>query len=196
MKGHDSNAHLLTGSKEMTQGNFMTWAGTCNACGKMRRAGHGLFYSNFWLGWEGFHPCRNVWCGKCYQESGSNPFPRLDDNEEANGSDLDLDTTESYQRHRCGRNGDHLMGVPFECNLCSFQNVTGWDPVLGDHNDHFTLVAIHQVLLDVMWARELDTVAGNWARAKRDYITAVKHLSLKTESGVATPGAWQPHSDR
>jgi hypothetical protein len=33
--------------------------------------------------------------------------------------------------------------------------------VLGDHNDHFTLVAIHRVLLDVMWARELDTVAGN-----------------------------------
>jgi hypothetical protein len=73
------------------------------------------------------------------------------------------------------------MGVPFECNLCSFQNVTGRDPVLGDHNDHFTLVAIRQVLLDVMWAREPDTVAGNWARARRDYITAVNHLSLRTE---------------
>jgi hypothetical protein len=54
--------------------------------------------------------------------------------------------------------------------------------VLGDHNDHFTLVAIRRVLLDVMWAREPDTVAGNWARAKRDYITAVNHLSLRTES--------------
>ena len=53
------------------------------------------------------------------------------------------------------------MGVPFECNLCSFRDVTGRDPVLGDQNDHFTLVAIHRVLLVVMWARELDTVAGN-----------------------------------
>ena len=53
--------------------------------------------------------------------------------------------------------------------------------MLGDHNDHFTLVAIRRVLLDVMWARELDTVTGNWARAKRDYITAVNHLSLRTE---------------
>jgi hypothetical protein len=159
----------------------MTWVGTRNACGKMQRAGHGLFCSNFWLGREGFCPCRNVWCGKCYRESGSNPFPRLDDNEEANGSDLDLDTTESNQWHRYKRNGDHLMGIPFECNLCSFRNVTGWDPVLGDQNDHFTLVAIRRVLLDVMWAREPDTVARNWARAKRDYITAVNHLSLRTE---------------
>jgi hypothetical protein len=53
---------------------------------------------------------------------------------------------------------------------------------VGIHNDHFTLVAIRRVLLDVMWAREPDTVAGNWARAKRgDYITAVNHLSLRTE---------------
>jgi hypothetical protein len=36
MKGHDSNAHLLTGLKGMTQGNFMTWVETCNVCGKMR----------------------------------------------------------------------------------------------------------------------------------------------------------------
>ena len=181
MKGHDSNAHLLTGSKEMTQGNSMTWMGTCNACGKMRRAGHGLFCSNYWLGGEGFHPCRNVWCGGCYWEAIRDPFLRLDDNDKANESDLDLDTIESNQRYRYGRNRDHLMGVPFECNLCSFRNVTGQDPVLGDHNDHFTLVAIRRVSLDVMWAREPDTVTGNWARSRRDYITAVNHLSLRAE---------------
>ena len=101
---------------------------------------------------------------------------------EANGSDLDLNQPEAHDRYRSERNGDHLMGVPFECDLCSFQNVTGRDPVLGDHNDHFTLVAIRRVLLDVMWAREPDTVAGNWARARRDYLTAVNHLSLRTES--------------
>ncbi len=54
--------------------------------------------------------------------------------------------------------------------------------MLGDHNDHFTLVAIRRVLLDVMWAREPDTVAGNWAQGRRDYLTAVTHLSLRTES--------------
>jgi hypothetical protein len=49
------------------------------------------------------------------------------------------------------------------------------------HNNHFTLVAIRHILTDVMWARELDTVAGNWARSRRDYVTATTHLSLRTQ---------------
>jgi hypothetical protein len=157
------------GSKEMTQENYMSWMGACNTCGKMRRAGHGLFCSNYLLGREGSCPCRNVWCGPCYREAASDPFPRLDKNGEVNGSDLDLGTPETSDRYCCGRNRDHLMGVPFECDLCSFRNVVGRDPVLGDYNDHFTLVAIRRVLLDVMWARAPDTVAGNWARSRRDY---------------------------
>jgi hypothetical protein len=176
------NAHLLMGSREMSQEKYMSWMGACITCGKMRQAGHGLFCSNYLLGREGFPPCRNVWCGECYREIKSNPFPRLDKLGEANGSDLDLDTPETSQRYRCGRNGDHLMGVPFECNLCSFRNVSGCDPVLGNHKDHFTLVAIRRVLIDVMWAREPDTVAGNWARSKRDYDMATNHLSLRTQS--------------
>ncbi len=43
-------------------------------------------------------------------------------------------------------------------------------------------MAIRRVLIDVMWAREPDTVAGNWARSKRDYVTAMNHLSLRTQS--------------
>jgi hypothetical protein len=160
----------------------MSWMGVCNVCGKMRQAGHGLFCSIYLLGRGGFRPCRNVWCGACYREAASDPFPRLDKNEEANGFDLHLDMPETYNHYRCGRNGDHLMGVPFKCDLCSFRNVTGRDPVLGSHNDHFTLVAIQRVLLDVMWAREPDTVAGNWARSRRVFLTAVNHLSLRTES--------------
>jgi hypothetical protein len=160
----------------------MSWMGACNACGKMRRVGHRLFCSNYLLGRGGFRPCRNVWCGACYREAASNPFPRLDKNKDANGSDLDLDTPKTYNCYRCGRNGDHLMGVPFECDLCSFRNVIGRYPVLGSHNDHFMLVAIWRVLLDVMWAREPNTVAGNWARSRRDYLMAVNHLRLRTES--------------
>jgi hypothetical protein len=34
----------------MTQGNFMSWAGMCVKCGKIRKVGHGLFCSNFLLG--------------------------------------------------------------------------------------------------------------------------------------------------
>ena len=65
MKGRDLNAHLLMGLKGMTQENLMMWMGTCNACGKMPQVGHGLFCSNFWLGWEDLSSCRY------------HPFPRL-----------------------------------------------------------------------------------------------------------------------
>jgi hypothetical protein len=70
------------------------------------------------------------------------------------------------------------MGVPFECDLCSFCNTVGRDPVEGSDRDEFTLMAIRQVLLDVMWAREPDMVTSNWAQSKRDYDMAMENLSL------------------
>ncbi len=72
------------------------------------------------------------------------------------------------------------MGVPFECDLCSFRNVVGRDPDVTDARDEFTLTAIRRVLLllDVMWAREPNTVASNWSRSKRDFNMAVSNLSL------------------
>ena len=70
------------------------------------------------------------------------------------------------------------MGVPFECDLCSFRNVVGRDPDDTDARDEFTLTAIRRVLLDVMWAREPDTVASNWSRSRRDFDMAVTNLSL------------------
>jgi hypothetical protein len=70
------------------------------------------------------------------------------------------------------------MGVPFECDLCSFRNVVGQDPDETDARDEFTLTAIRRVLLDVMWAREPDTVASNWSRSRRDFDMAVTNLSL------------------
>ena len=73
------------------------------------------------------------------------------------GSDLEVDATYTQNQYRWARNGDHLMGVPFECDLCSFRNVVGWDPDESNQKDEFTLTAIWRVLLDVMWAREPDT---------------------------------------
>jgi hypothetical protein len=109
-------------------------------------------------------------------ESVNDHFPRLDDHQ--NGSDLEVDSAYTQTRYRCGRNGDHLMGVPFECNLCSFRNVVGRDPDDTDGRDKFTLTAIRRVLLDVMWARKLDTVTSNWSRSRRDITMAMDNLSL------------------
>jgi hypothetical protein len=35
---------------QMTKANFMSWTGSCAKCGKIQRAGHGLFCCNFLLG--------------------------------------------------------------------------------------------------------------------------------------------------
>ncbi len=60
-----------------------------------------------------------------------------------NESDLmGLDDDHTLSRYRCGRDGDHLMGVPFECDLCSFRNVSGRDPEFGNRKDLFTLIAM------------------------------------------------------
>jgi hypothetical protein len=127
----------------MTQGNFMSWTGTCVKCGKMQRAGHGLFCSNFLLWQATFSPCRNVWYGECYQEASNDCFPRLDDNGEGqNATDLEIEVSPTLNRYRCGRNRDHLMEVPFECDLYSFRNVCGKNQVLGNYRDQFTPTSI------------------------------------------------------
>ena len=156
--------HYDTASRresKMIQANFISWTGSCAKCGKIRRAAHGLSCSNFLLGRAIFPPCRNVWCGECYREASDDRFPRLDDNGDQNATDLEIEVSPTLNRYRCGRNGDHLMGVPFECDLCSFRNVCGRDPVFGNYRDQFTLTSIHRVQLDVMLARESHTVATN-----------------------------------
>ena len=138
----------------------------------------GLFCSNFLRNRGPFPPCLSVWCGKCYQAHPEDPFPvqvRLDDEEKE-----DLETEERLdQRYRTGRDGDHLMGIPFECDLCHFRNVMERDPVQGNSKDDFTLLAIRRGSLDAMWSRETSTVSGNFRRLQRDYNDSMEVFSIK-----------------
>jgi hypothetical protein len=108
----------------------------------------------------------------------------LDDAEEVqNGTDLEaIEASTTLDRYRCGRDGNHLMGVPFECDLCLFQNVCGRQPVFGNRRDQFTLTCIRRVQLDVMWAREPHTVASNWSRTRADYQMVMNNLSVLPET--------------
>ena len=124
--GTQEEPPVLTHLEEGTQDNYMSWTGHCQECSKIRRRGHGLFCRNYLLPWGNYPLCRSVWCSKCYRESPNNHFPRMDHHQ--SGSDLEVDTAYTQNQYRWGRNGDHLMGVPFECDLCSFQNVAGRDP--------------------------------------------------------------------
>ena len=146
----------------------MSWVGPCVVCGKTRRGGVGIFCRNFCVGREGFPPCMNVWCGGCYRESPTDPFPRMEQNDVEDESEVLLEGKDG-ERYRVGRNGDHLAGVPFECDLCHFRNLNRRDPVWDCSKDTGTLEAIRRVLLDVFWAREEGTVKGNLGRMRRDY---------------------------
>ena len=83
----------------------------------------------------------SVWCGDCYRESPTDPFPRLQTVEAEDESEVLLEETD-LERHRHGRNGDHLMGVPFECDLCHFRNMNKRDPVWESPKDMATMEVI------------------------------------------------------
>ena len=89
-----------------------------------------------------------------------------------------VEDPESEARYTKGRNGDHLMGVPFECELCHFRNLNFRNPNWEDPRDGFTLMAIRRANLDAMWGREPDTVKGNLNRLIRDHGDTVKWVSL------------------
>jgi hypothetical protein len=158
--------------------NLMTWKAPCMECGRPLKNGAGIFCSNFLSDREGFPPCLAAWCGVCYRADPQDPFPVqrvLDDDEEE-----DLETEERLaQRFAIGRNGDHLMGIPFECDLCHFRNVSGRDPIPIRPGDSFMLICIRRANLDGMWSRETSTVRGNLNRMRLDYHDAVPFVPIR-----------------
>ena len=98
--------------------NCLTWKGTCKACGKIRKNGSGLFCLNFFRKRKVSTPRVNVWCRGCYRQAPEDPFPILEN--ECGGQDEMPFENVADDEFRLGRDGDHLMGTPFECDLCRF----------------------------------------------------------------------------
>ena len=71
------------------------------------------------------------------------------------------------------------MGIPFECNICHFRNVTGRDPVEADPRDNYTLMFICRAHFDAFWSRDTSTVTGNFGRLQKDCCDALSDLSIK-----------------
>ena len=82
-------------------------------------------------------------------------------------------------RFRHGRNGDHLMGVFFECDLCHFRNCNLRNPCLDSSKDNYTLICIWRAILDVMWSRESSTVSSNLSRCELNCRDVGVSLSIK-----------------
>ncbi len=111
----------------------------------------------------------NVWCGDCYVPHPNDPFPVQDLPEEEEGIEAEVNNDHANAR---GRDGDHLMGVPFECDLCHFRNVKKRDPILTDWADGYTLLCIRRVSLDVCGSRAPRTVRANLNRLVTDFQSA------------------------
>ena len=159
--------------------NFMTWRAPCLECGTALKHGVGIFCANFLRRRGGFHPCMAAWCGACYKAYPSDPFPVQRGLNGELDEDEDLETEEKLAtRFAQGRNGDYLMGIPFECDLCHFRNVAERDPVSGNAKDDFTLVCIRRACLDACWSRETSTVTGNLGRLQRDYYDTIGATSI------------------
>ena len=160
----------------MVQDNFMTWKGSCRVCGRLRSNGAGIFCSNFLLSRGGFRPCMNVWCGGCYRRGVNDHFPIQGPPEEEDG--LEVDPVEAG-RYRKGRDGDHLMGIPFECDLCHFRNLTHRDPIWGHPRDENMLTNIRGAVLDASWSRATGTVTANLRRIQLDYRAAESMFDIR-----------------
>ena len=83
------------------------------------------------------------------------------------------------KRFRIAIDGDHLMGIPFECDLCQFRNVNERDPIYGNTRDNYTLLCIRRAILDAFWSLENSTVLGNFRRIRRDYFDSVEALIIR-----------------
>ena len=94
--------------------------------------------------------------------------------------DLVVEDTEG-QRYRHARNGDHIMGVPFECELCHFRNMNKRDPIATSLKDSNTLMGCRRGIIDVCWAREPKTVSNNLSRMCLDVGNATESFSLGDE---------------
>ena len=71
---------------------------------------------------------------------------------ELDGIDSDLlQEEEDQERYRSARNRDHLMKLPFECDLCHFRNMNKQDTVSRYKRDESLLIAIQRARLDVFW---------------------------------------------
>ena len=99
---------------------------------------------------------------------------------------LDFDGAESnllqidkdQERYRCAINGDHLMKVPFKCELCHYRIINKRDPVEGCKKDEDMFIGIQQTQLDVFWSRGPTTVTSNLSRLRRDYIDSTAMFNM------------------
>ncbi|KAL7490524.1 hypothetical protein ACHAWT_000141, partial [Skeletonema menzelii] len=164
----------------MDEMNFLTWRGKCLGCKKMITDGRGIFCANFFTSKGPFPRCHVVYHGACYRDYEGSPFPvqrTLDEDEEEEERGFEVDE-EARKVFMHGRDGDHVMGVCFECDVCHFRNIMRRDVCWVSEKDLTKLRFIRRASLDVMWSRQTSTVHANFARMRRDVREAAEVMTM------------------
>jgi len=142
--------------------------------------GRGIFCANFFTRKGRFPLCKAAYHGECYRDYGDNLFPvqrTLDDDAEEGERGFEVDD-ERKGMFMHGRDGDHVMGVCFECDVCNFRNVNERDVCWNSDKDVRTLRYIRRASLDVMWSRTKGTVRSTFNRMRKDCTEANDVLSV------------------
>ena len=137
---------------------------------------------DFCVGRENFPPYQKAWCGVCYKEAPGYKFPIRELEEKENDTDIVVDK-EDDMRFKEGKNGDHLMGIPFFCNLCQFRNLQGRNPSEFIRKDGKLVAFIKRANLGAFWSREPSTVAENHNRGERYFMEGSEELGLMGVTG-------------
>jgi hypothetical protein len=123
-----------------------------------------------------------VWCGRCYQHHELDRFFQHSPTDEEGFDWRPVDDKLWYCQ---GRDGDHLL-LPFQCDLCWFHNLQGWDPLADDLKDSLLLCCICRANLDAIWGREPHTVAST-LRAVKQLVRLWDQVGLSPELPALGP---------
>jgi len=123
----------------------------------------GLLCASFASSRGGWTPCRKVWCGRCYTPHPLDRFYRFVPVDEVG---FEWQPAEDQQRYLQARDGDNLL-VPFQCDLCSFCNLTQRNPLRRVPADDLLLCCIRRVHLNAVWGRESATVEATLRGVKQ-----------------------------
>jgi hypothetical protein len=104
-----------------------------------------------------------VWCGSCYTPHPKDNFFRFVPTDE---DGFEWRPAEDQPRYLYARDGDHLQ-VPFQCDLCMFQNLAHRNPCEDDPKDDLLLCCIRRINLDAVWGREPGTVSATLCAAQQ-----------------------------
>jgi hypothetical protein len=123
----------------------------------------GIFCANFATCRPPWLACQRVWCGPCYTP---HPLDKFYYHCSKDEDGFEWGPKEDATRFWVARAGDHLL-VPFQCDLCSFRNLTRRNPSSSSPQDDLLLCCIRRANLDAVWGRESTTVSATLRGARQ-----------------------------